>query len=74
MTDREIAESMLRGFTKEIGVELPVAEIVQLGAFLLSKTRGATWADAIQAGVDARIAIDSEEAAERSRRARMEGP
>lgn len=74
MTDEKFATAALDSLAKTLGVALPVNEMVQLSSFLVSKLRGATWSDAIQAGVDARQAIDNEAAAERSRRERMGKP
>jgi len=73
MDDTKLATVALESLAQSLGItaKLPVNEAVQLATFLVSKLRGATWSDAIQAGVDARLAIDNEAAAEQSRRERM---
>lgn len=73
MTDTKLAEASINALLRSLGVTapLPVEEAVQLAAFLVSKLRGASWSDAIAAGVDAQAAIKTEADAEASRRARM---
>lgn len=71
MTDREMAESAVRGLALEFGLQLPTDQIVHYAVFLAEKLRGKGWAEAIQAGTDAAAAVRSEADAERSRRERM---
>lgn len=74
MTEKEMAESMVRGLGKEIGFTVPAELAVEVGAVLLAKLGGRSWDDAVAAGKAARASIVTETDAERSRRERMGEP
>lgn len=71
MTDKEAAESMVRGLGKELGREVPLELAVELGAILISKLGGGSWDDARAAGAEARARITTVAEAERSRLERL---